>query len=402
MYAALVASIGDMDRAEEALQDAYAEALSGWGAGVLPTSPAAWLVTAAKRRALDRTRSDVARSRREGAVSQSQGASRQEDPTENLEDSELPDERLRLLFMCCHPALAPEAQVALTLRAVSGLSTEAIASAFLIPKETLAQRLVRAKKKIREAGIPFAMPTPDSFDERVSAAMSVVYLVFNEGYVCSEGTQLLRHELCAEAIALGSLLVELAPSQGETHGLLALMMLLDARREGRVDADGLPLLLADQDRSSWDKNLIAKGVARIGAALSKGELGPYGLQAAIAAAHAEAVTAEQTPWSRIVALYDRLVLQAPTPVVRLNRVAALAMERGPRLGLVELSRLESEFPGLQTYLWFWTLRAELHVRQQEVKLARSAYNKALALAGSEVQRAHIKRRLDAVSGGVGT
>ena len=398
MFGALVAAVGDLDLAEEALQDAYAEALLAWGQGSPPDNPAAWLVAVAKRRAVDRGRRDRARSRREEEAGSVDGVPVAPDPADLLEAGELPDERLRLLFLCCHPALASEAQVALTLRAVSGLSTEAIARAFLLPTETLAQRLVRAKRKIREAGIPFRLPAAERYPARLKALMSVVYLVFNEGYVASEGDQHLRSELCREALSLGQLLVELAPSEGEAHGLLALMLLLDARRAGRLDSDGIPLLLADQDRGLWDRARIADGVARIGVALSLGDLGPYGLQAAIAAAHAEARSATQTPWARIVALYDRLVAKAPTPVVRLNRVAAQAMAHGSEFGLAELDRLEAAVPVLGDYLWARTLRAELLLRLKRPQAARRAFDHALALATNAAQRSHLERRRAGLEG----
>ena len=393
MFAALVASLGDMDRAEEALQEAYAQALVAWPEGGAPDRPAAWLVAAARRRGVDRARRDSARSRREHGAGEERARAVAPDAAEVLAAEALPDERLRLLFTCCHPALAKEAQVALTLRAVSGLSTEAIAHAFLVPTETMAQRLVRAKKKIREARIPFVLPPPEHLEDRLSAVSAVVYLVFNEGYAASEGPAHVRHDLCAEAVTLADLLVELSPEHGEAHGLLALLQLLDARRETRVDAEGLPLLLADQDRTRWDRDRIQRGVLSIGAALRRGELGPYGLQAAIAAAHAEAEHPEDTPWARILVLYDKLQVLAPTPVVRLNRVAAAAMVHGPDEALSELDRLQSELPVLDSYVWTHTLRAELSLRSGAAHRARASFDRAVDLASTDAQRAHIRRRM---------
>jgi len=403
VLASLIRSLGDFDRAEEALGEAFAAAVETWPRDGVPESPAAWLHTVAKRRAIDRVRRDR---RSEGAAALAGIADERSDPVLALDaalDSSRQwpgeDDRLRLIFTCCHPALAPEARVALTLRTLGGLSTEEIARAFLVPVETLAQRLVRAKKKIREARIPYRAPTPEMLPERLPSVLAVLYLVFNEGYAASAGESYLRDELCEEAIRLARLLAELLPAEPEPHALAALLLLQHSRRNARVDAEGLPVLLEEQDRALWDRDAIAEGLDRLararGAERAAGRApGSHRLQAEIAAVHAAARRAEVTDWPRIVLLHEALLAIHPSPVVALARAAALAMAEGPERGLAELDRVAEESGGaLDGYRYLHSARGELLRRLGREEEARAAFARAIELTENAAERRHLERRI---------
>jgi RNA polymerase sigma-70 factor (ECF subfamily) len=389
ILATLIRLLGDFDAAEEALQEAFAAALERWPASGLPANPVAWLVSTGRHKAIDRIRRRQWLSRREDEIARHLELTAARD-----EEAPVPEDRLRLIFTCCHPALAREAQVALTLRTLGGLTTEEIARAFLVPVPTMAQRLVRAKAKIRDARIPYQVPPDDALAERLDAAMLVVYLVFNEGYAASAGDHPLRPELCEEAIRLGRLLVELLPAQPEPRGLLALMLLHHARRATRVDAAGDLVLLEHQDRSRWDRALIAEGAALVERALRGGGSppGPYALQAAIAALHAQGPTAADTDWRQIAALYGLLARVHPTPVVELNRAVAVAMAGEPERGLalVEAIAARGELAG---YHPLPVARAELLRRLGRPAEAADAYRRALELVRNEAERRHLEGRL---------
>jgi RNA polymerase sigma-70 factor (ECF subfamily) len=340
-------------------------------------------VTVAKRRAIDRLRRD-APLEHDAAILDTIA-----DDEEESEMESIPDERLKLIFTCCHPALALEAQVALTLHTLGGLSTEEVARAFLVPVPTMAQRLARARKKIRNAGIPYRVPPADLLPERLGALLAVIYLIFNEGYVATSGDSLTRRELCAEAIRLDRVLVALMPQSAEARGLLALMLLHDARRETRLDAAGELVLLDEQDRSRWDRARIEEGIALLDEALGYHDPGPYQVQAAISALHAEAVTPDETDWPQIVALYDMLVALAPSPVVEVNRAVAVAMGQGPRAGLALLDRIE----GVEAYYPYHAARADLLRRVNAREAAASAYWRALDLCQNSTERSYLHRRL---------
>ena len=335
--AVLARVFGDLDIAEDAVQDAFTEAARRWPRSGQPPSPAGWIITTARNRAIDRLRREAARA---GKHAQAALVHADEQPGE--EAGPVDDDRLRLMFTCCHPALGRAAQVALTLRLLGGLTTAEIARAFLVPEPTMAQRLVRAKAKIRDAGIPYRIPAEADLPGRLTGVLAVVYLIFNEGYTASSGDQLARADLCAEAIRLGRLLARLMPDEPEVTGLLALMLLTDARRAARTTPDGSLVPLAEQDRRQWDQAKIAEGVALISAALPQGPVGSYQLQAAIAAVHDEAATMAETDWPQILGLYDLLELAAPNPFTALNRAVALAMVRGPRAGLEVVAALEAD------------------------------------------------------------
>jgi RNA polymerase sigma-70 factor (ECF subfamily) len=387
VVATLTRVLGDIDLAEEAVQDAFLVAAQRWPREGPPPNPGGWIVTTARRGAIDRWRRDTTRQNRQ--VRAARLAERVDAQPE--EGTAVPDDRLRLIFTCCHPALAQPAQVALTLRLLGGLDTPSIARAFLVPEATLAQRLVRAKRKIRDARIPYRVPAEEELPDRLRPVMAVVYLIFNAGWI-AEGGRLVDDELCQEAIRLARLLGELMPDEPEVKGLLALMLLLRARQPARTSADGSLVLLPDQDRRRWDRALIAEGRALVRACLRRGAPGPYQLQAAINAVHSDATTADETDWGQILALYDQLLALQPTPVVALNRAVAVAELRGPVAGLVLLDRLD-----LAGYQPFQVVRAELLVRAGRPEEALAAYDAALALTTSEIERDHLARRRAAVT-----
>jgi RNA polymerase sigma-70 factor (ECF subfamily) len=387
ILATLIRLLGDFDAAEEALQEAFATALEQWPIAGTPHNPVAWLVGTARHKAIDRLR-------RRTRFAEMQDAIVHHVELTASEEEPVPEDRLRLIFTCCHPALAVEAQVALTLRTLGGLSTEEIARAFLVPAPTMAQRLVRAKAKIRTARIPYEVPPDDALAERLEAVMIVVYLVFNEGYAASFGDRLVRRELCGEAIRLGRMLVELLPDVAEPKGLLALMLLHDARRTTRLDDSGDIVLLEDQDRSRWDRVQIADGAQLIETALRLGPRtpGPYVLQAAIAAVHAQAPTPGATDWAQIAALYGVLVRVLPTPVVELNRAVAVAMADGVERGLALVEALERRGE-LSDYHLLPAARAELLRRIGRDADAAASYRRALALVRNDAERRHLEKRL---------
>jgi len=388
VFATLVRLLGDFDLAEEALHDAFRAALEQWPRDGVPANPRAWLVSAGRFKAIDGIRRRARFDALEDFAEQVEAIA---DETPARDSDEIEDDRLRLIFTCCHPALAPEAQVALTLREVCGLTTEEIAQAFLTSPATLAQRIVRAKAKIREARIPYEVPGPDELPQRLDSVLRVIYLVFNEGYSASSGTSVTRLDLSSEAIRVGRLLAALLP-EPEAIGLLALMLLHESRRAARASATGELILLNDQDRSLWNRELIGEGSALVRQVLASRRVGPYTLQAAIAAVHAEAVDAEATDWNEIVGLYDVLLRTDPSPVIELNRAVAVAMRDGPAAGLALVDAILAR-GDLADYHLAHAARADLCRRMGDLAQAGTAYRRALALARQEPERRFLERRL---------
>lgn len=387
VLAALISHFGDFSLAEDALQDALVIALERWEIDGIPKSPAAWLTTIAKRRAIDRLR-------RQSNFTRKIADLLPDDDEQEDEEMEIPDDRLKLMFTCCHPSLSLDAQVALTLRTLGGLSTAEIAKAFLTSTQTMAQRLARAKNKIRDAGIPYRVPPANLLPERLDALLVVIYLIFNEGYVATSGDELIRQDLCSEAIRLCRLLVDLLPPlpvSAEARGLLALMLLHDARRAARVNAAGELVVLEDQDRSLWDKAQIQEGVFLLENTLHMGHPGPYQVQAAISALHAQAESADATDWAQIAELYRILRKMSPSPVIEVNGAVAVAMSKGIRDGLRILHSLRYD---MDDYYPFHAAYADLLRRSNEREAAAEAYERALELCQNSLERAYLQRRRD--------
>ncbi|MEV6034625.1 DUF6596 domain-containing protein [Nonomuraea sp. NPDC052116] len=394
LLAALVRRFGDLDLAEEVTSDAIEAALKHWPVEGVPPKPGAWLMTTARRKAVDRLRRDQAFAARL-AILQVEAERAAHAPSADADGGELPDERLQLFFTCAHPALPAEDRGALTLRCLAGLTTPEVARAYLVPVQTMAKRIVRAKKKIREARIPFRVPGADELPERLPGVLQVIYSIFTEGYAASSGPDLQRLDLAEEAIRLARILRRLLPAEREVAGLLALTLLVHARRDARTGPDGEPVLLDEQDRGRWDRDLIEEGSALVVTALSGGPPGVYGVQAAIAALHDEAADLATTDWPQVVALYDVLLALDPSPVVALNRAAAVAVRDGPEAGLALLDELAGE-PRLRGYHPYLVARADLLHRLGRRPEAAAAYRAALEAAGSEPERVHLRRRLAAV------